>query len=132
MHNAAYRFGASEKTTKWAFSMSTKTVFVANDWHAGLGPVYIASRFRPHGVFPDARTVFAIHNMSHQGVEPANTFDGIGVPGEWYGALEWVFPEWARAHELDTGEAVNYLKGAIDCADRVVTVSEVSTILLLH
>lgn len=99
-------------------------IFVANDWHAGLVPVYIASRYRPHGVFTDARTVFAIHNMSHQGVEPASCFDSIGVPGEWYGALEWVFPEWARAHELDTGEAVNYLKGAIVCADRVVTVSE--------
>ena len=66
---------------------------------------------------------------SSQGVEPGYTFSGLGVPGDWYGALEWVFPTWARAHALDKGEAVNILKGAIVTADRVVTVSPVSTAL---
>lgn len=27
----------------------------------------------------------------------------MALPGEWYGAVEWVFPEWARVHEFDTG-----------------------------
>eukprot|EP00898_Chlorokybus_atmophyticus_P005620 jgi/Chlat1/6059/Chrsp4S06337 len=58
------------------------------------------------------------------GVEAAVTFKNLGLPGEWYGALEWVFPEWARAHALDKGEAVNFLKGAIVTADRIVTVSK--------
>ena len=49
------------------------------------------------------------------------------MPGDWYGALEWVFPTWARAHALDKGEAVNILKGAIVTSDRVVTVSPVSS-----
>ncbi|CAI7800089.1 unnamed protein product, partial [Closterium sp. NIES-53] len=57
------------------------------------------------------------------------TFGSLGVPGEWYGALEWVFPEWARKHELDKGEAVNILKGAIVTADRIVTVSPAVNIL---
>jgi len=47
------------------------------------------------------------------------------LPPEWYGALEWVFPEWARRHALDKGEAVNFLKGAVVTADRIVTVSKV-------
>jgi len=58
-------------------------------------------------------------------VEPAITYGNLGLPAEWYGALEWVFPNWARTHALDTGEAVNFLKGAVVTADRIVTVSKV-------
>ncbi|GJP32218.1 hypothetical protein CLOM_g16813 [Closterium sp. NIES-68] len=105
------------------FTYGEKVLFIANDWHAGLLPVLVASNYRPHGVYKDARTILAIHNLSHQGVEPGYTFGSLGVPGDWYGSLEWVFPEWARKHELDKGEAVNILKGAIVTADRIVTVS---------
>lgn len=58
-------------------------------------------------------------------MEPAITYRNLGLPSEWYGALEWVFPTWARTHALDTGEAVNFLKGAVVTADRIVTVSKV-------
>lgn len=53
------------------------------------------------------------------------TYENLGLPSEWYGALEWVFPNWARKHALDTGETVNVLKGAIVTADRLLTVSQV-------
>ncbi|CAI7900549.1 unnamed protein product, partial [Closterium sp. NIES-53] len=106
------------------FTYGEKVVFVANDWHAGLVPVLVAAKYRRYGVYKDARTIIAIHNLAHQGVEAAYTFGSLGVPGEWYGALEWVFPEWARKHALDKGEAVNILKGAIVTADRVLTVSQ--------
>ena len=99
-------------------------VFVANDWHAGLVPILVASKYRPHGVFGNARTICAIHNIAHQGVEPNTTFPNLGVPGEWYSALEYQYPEWMRAHELDEGKVVNILKGAIATSDRVLTVSE--------
>lgn len=55
----------------------------------------------------------------------STTYQNLGLPSEWYGALEWVFPPWARTHALDKGEAVNILKGAIVTADRIVTVSQV-------
>ena len=58
-------------------------------------------------------------------MEAATTFSKLGLPGDWYGALEWVFPTWARKHALDKGEAVNHLKGAIVTADRIITVSQV-------
>lgn len=61
----------------------------------------------------------------YQGVEPAVTYDNLGLPPEWYGAVEWVFPTWARTHALDTGQAVNLLKGAIVTVDRILTVSKV-------
>lgn len=60
-----------------------------------------------------------------KGVEPAVAYKNLGLPSDWYGAVGWVFPTWARMHALDTGEAVNVLKGAIVTADRILTVSEV-------
>lgn len=53
------------------------------------------------------------------------TFGNLNLPPEWYGALEWVFPEWARKHAFDKGEAVNHMKGAIVTSDRLLTVSQV-------
>lgn len=38
-------------------------VFVANDWHAGLVPVYLAGHYRRHGTYASARSIFAIHNL---------------------------------------------------------------------
>ncbi|KAL5567757.1 hypothetical protein UlMin_024332 [Ulmus minor] len=106
------------------FTYGEKSLFLANDWHAGLVPVLLASKYRPHGVYKDARSILLIHNLAHQGVEPAVTYNNLGLPSEWYGALEWVFPTWARAHALDRGEAVNILKGAIVTVDRILTVSQ--------
>ncbi|KAL8143507.1 hypothetical protein V2J09_016539 [Rumex salicifolius] len=106
------------------FNYGEKCLFLVNDWHAGLVPVLLAAKYRPYGVYKDARTVLVIHNLSHQGVEPGVTYDNLGLSPEWYGALEWVFPEWARRHAFDKGEAVNILKGAIVTADRILTVSK--------
>lgn len=106
------------------YTYGEKCVFVANDWHAGLVPVLLASKYRRHGVYVNSRCILAIHNLAHQGVEAATSFSNLGIPQEWYGALEWVFPEWARLHALDKGEAVNHLKGAVVTSDRILTVSQ--------
>ncbi|CAN4085707.1 unnamed protein product [Withania somnifera] len=106
------------------FTYGEKCLFLANDWHAALVPLLLAAKYRPFGVYKDARSIVAIHNIAHQGVEPAATYTNFGLPQEWYGALEWIFPTWARAHALDTGETVNVLKGAIAVADRILTVSQ--------
>jgi len=105
------------------FPYGDACVFVANDWHAGLVPPLLASKYRPHGVYRDARCVYEIHNLLHQGVEPLATFAALGLPDAWAGALRWVYPEHMRAHPLDRGETVNLLKGAVCTADRVMTVS---------
>jgi starch synthase len=41
-------------------------VFIANDWHAALVPVYLAAKYRAHGVYTSARSIMAIHNLRHQ------------------------------------------------------------------
>ncbi|KAL8210904.1 hypothetical protein R6Q57_005341 [Mikania cordata] len=89
-----------------------------------VSPSLLAAKYRPHGIYKDARSIILIHNLAHQGVEPATTYGNLGLPWEWYGALEWIFPTWARTHPLDTGQAVNVLKGAIVTVDRIVTVSQ--------
>nr|WQA41340.1 SS8 [Ambrosia trifida] len=106
------------------FTYGEKCMFIANDWPAALVPIFLAAKYRPHNVYKDARSVILIHNLAHQGVEPAGTFKNLGLPLEWYPAVEYVFPTWARTHALDTGETVNVLKGAIITADRIVTVSQ--------
>lgn len=65
-------------------------------------------------------------------MEPAATYSNLGLPSEWYGAVGWVFPTWARTHALDTGEAVNVLKGAIVTSDRIITVSQVMNLFRKH
>jgi len=99
-------------------------VFVANDWHAGLVPVYLGAHYRRHGVYRDARTVLALHNLRHQGVYSPFTFEDLGLPEEWRGAVEWQYPMHQRQGSFaEGGRAVNTLKGAICCSDRLVTVS---------
>ncbi|KAB2596799.1 starch synthase 1 [Pyrus ussuriensis x Pyrus communis] len=69
-----------------------------------------------NGVYKDARSVLVIHNLAHQVdaflpffvFEPGVTYKNLGLPAEWYGALEWVFPTWARTHALDTGEGYSW------------------------
>jgi len=99
-------------------------IFIANDWHAALVPVYLAAKYRSHGVYQNARSIMAIHNLRHQGVYPPGTFASLGLPDWWYGAVEYQYPPHLRqgAYE-EEGRSVNHLKGGIITADRVVTVS---------
>ena len=41
-------------------------VFIANDWHGALVPVYLAAKYRPHGVYQKSRSILAVHNLRHQ------------------------------------------------------------------
>ena len=65
------------------FPYGEQVLFVANDWHAAMVPSYLAARYRRNGVYKDARSIFAIHNLSHQGVEPADNFGALGLPEDW-------------------------------------------------
>jgi starch synthase len=99
-------------------------VFVANDWHAALVPVYLAAKYRPHGVYEASRSVVAIHNLRHQGVFPPGSFKQLGLPGEWYPAVEYQYPPHQRTGPwAEEGRSVNLLKAGVAVADRLLTVS---------
>lgn len=41
-------------------------LFVANDWHTALVPVYLQAYYRDNGYMNFARSILVIHNMAHQ------------------------------------------------------------------
>lgn len=41
-------------------------VFIANDWHTALLPVYLKAYYRDNGLMQYARSVLVIHNIAHQ------------------------------------------------------------------
>ncbi|CAE8596915.1 unnamed protein product [Polarella glacialis] len=103
-----------------------KVLFMANDWQAGLLPVYLAHKFRPHGTYASARCIFVVHNMGYQGTYPwsEDFLSNLCLPESARNDLFHVFPEHMRAWELDKGECINLTKGALITCDRVLTVSK--------
>lgn len=79
----------------------------AHDWQAALAAAYL--RFGPRS---PARTVVTIHNLAFQGHFPASVFAGLGLP--------------PAAFSIDGVEyfgGVGFLKGGLQCADAITTVS---------
>ena len=81
-----------------------------NDWQTALVPVFIKSQYYPF--FHSTKVMYTIHNVEYQGWASADFFDDVlRLPWEYRGVL-------------DMNNAVNVMKGAIECADLVTTVSE--------
>ena len=85
-------------------------VIQCNDWQTALIPTYLKSVY--HKAFPGTRCMYTIHNIEYQGWANGSFFDDVlGLPWEYRGTL-------------DMGGSVNMMKGAIETADLVTTVSE--------
>lgn len=50
-------------------------VFIANDWHTALLPVYLKAYYRDNGLMEFTRCILVIHNIAHQ-VTRGNTLMG--------------------------------------------------------
>ncbi|CAJ1337146.1 unnamed protein product [Effrenium voratum] len=88
-----------------------KVTFLANDWQAGLVPVYMCYKYRRHNCYSQARVIYVIHNLGYQ--------------GQYYGydACRFLGLDEKAAFDLVLGNCINLSKGALICADRVITVS---------
>ena len=85
-------------------------VIQCNDWQCALIPTYLKAVY--HANFPKTRCMYTIHNIEYQGWAHANFFDDVlGLPWEYRSCLEM-------------NNSVNMMKGAIETADLVTTVSE--------
>lgn len=82
-----------------------------NDWQTALTPVYLNLYYRHLEKFAAIKTIFTIHNIQYQGKY------GTEILEETIGINR------ADAHILEYGGCVNYMKGAIEMADKVTTVS---------
>ncbi|QOP42282.1 glycogen synthase GlgA [Sulfurimonas marina] len=89
----------------------TPDIIHANDWHTALLPILAKTRF-VHD-FAHAKTVFTIHNMQHQGVFHKGLMDLLEIGWEHF-----------NAHEFESFNHLNMLKGGIMHADAVTTVSK--------
>ena len=85
-------------------------VIQCNDWQTALVPTMLQAQYRP--LMPNTKCMFTIHNIEYQGWANSYFFaDVLGLP-------------WEYRDRLDMNGAVNVMKGAIETADLVTTVSE--------
>ena len=85
-------------------------VIQCNDWQTALVPTYLKAMYRD--TFPSTKVMFTIHNIEYQGWASSSFFDDVlGLPWEYRGCM-------------DMNNSVNVMKGAIETADLVTTVSE--------
>ena len=89
----------------------TPDIIHCNDWQTALLPVYLETFYKHNPLYKDIRTVFTIHNIQYQGKYGYELVgDVLGLPSD-------------RASLVDYDNCVNYMKGAIQCSDKVTTVS---------
>lgn len=84
----------------------------ANDWQSALVPVFLDVFYRNDDLYKNIKTVFTIHNIEFQG-----RYSGF-ISGDVLG-----LPDWAREYVEMSGD-VNYMKGGIERANKVTTVSQ--------
>lgn len=78
-----------------------------NDWQTGLTPVYLHYRRQPH-----VPSVMTIHNLAFQGIFPSQATSRLGLP-----------PEAFAMDGVEYYGNLSFLKGGLQFADRITTVS---------
>ena len=86
-------------------------VIHANDWQSALTVVYLNTKYRNLEGFANTKTVYTIHNIEYQGKYSFSILGDVFDLGPGYHAL------------MRYDDCINLTKAAIECADRVSTVS---------
>ena len=82
-----------------------------NDWQTALIPVYYSTCFANKEGYTGIKTVFTIHNIQYQGKYGKEILGDVFGLGEEHSSL------------LEFGGCINLMKGGIECANKVTTVS---------
>lgn len=85
----------------------------ANDWHAGLISLYLQDFYRFQPFYQNMRSIFTIHNLMYQGIYPPNILGDLLGLGSEYLAVD----------KMEYFGQVNFMKAALQYADRITTVS---------
>ena len=92
-------------------------IFNANDWSTALSVVYLEKIYKKRKAYENIRSVFTIHNIEYQGRFGYEMIsDVIGLPDR---------------DIFEHDGCVNLMKGAIECADKISTVSPTYAIEIL-
>ncbi len=86
-------------------------VIHTNDWQTALVPVYLNLFYRHLQEFKSMKSVFTIHNIQYQGKYGLEVLEEIISVGK------------NESHVLEFDKCANFMKGAIECSDKVTTVS---------
>ncbi len=87
-------------------------IFHCHDWQTALIPVLLRTVYLEDPAFQDVACVFTIHNMGYQGLFPPEILPLLMLPWDLF-----------TITKLEFYGNVNLLKGAINFADYVTTVS---------
>lgn len=82
-----------------------------NDWQTALVPVYLNLYYRHLDRFNHIKTIFTIHNIAYQGKY------GMDILEDTCGISK------RDAHIVEFDGCANFMKGAIETADKITTVS---------
>lgn len=86
-------------------------VLHCNDWQTALIPVYFKVQYQKGDAYRNIKTVFTIHNIEYQGKYSMDILEDLfGISYQYKDLLEY-------------NGLINLMKGAIQCCDRVTTVS---------
>jgi starch synthase len=85
----------------------------ANDWHTGLMPLLLRTRYSWDRLFHGTKTVLTIHNIGYQGVFGAGILADLGMAD-----VAWLFHQEALA-----AGRINFLETGLLYADVLTTVS---------
>ena len=86
-------------------------VLHAHDWQAALSVVYLNTKYHTVDGYENIKSVFTIHNIEYQGKYDLNILGDVFDLGREYYAL------------MRYDNCINLMKAAIECADKVTTVS---------
>jgi len=92
--------------------LGSPDLFHCHDWQTALIPILIKTLYKEDPAFAQTLCVFTIHNLGYQGLFPPEVLPLLLLP--------WDLFTMAR---LEFYGKVNFLKGAIDVADFITTVS---------
>jgi len=86
-------------------------VIHCNDWQTALVPVYQTTLYGQNEYYQGIKTVFTIHNIEYQGKYSLDLLQDVFGLSPHHAAL------------VEHDGCVNLMKGAVECADAVTTVS---------
>ena len=87
-------------------------IFHCHDWQTALIPILLRTLYQEDPGFAQTRSVFTIHNLGYQGLFPSEILPLLMLPWDLF-----------SMDKLEFYGKVNFLKGAIDAADYLTTVS---------
>lgn len=101
-------------TLEYAKKLNFKADIIhSNDWHTAMIPLFIKANYKYDEFWKNTKNVFEIHNLAYQGIWFEDILDFANM------RKDIVYNEWGCEHY----GRVNWMKGAINYADKVLVVS---------